>query len=229
MTDAPHRLTYRVAGTIRDLSPEEERIVRERSTKLEADVRAREMQNPRVFLFGIGASGIVLVAGIVMGNTRVMAASAIAVAMFVTLLLAAHRAALKRVEARSDPWRPPKNGWQARETRIVSRSVTLAASGDEDYLEFLLFEIPGGDWFYIESGLLPASAFPLRDELRLVALHPDGPDLTATSTGDPLVRHGESDYVKAMAAGHEWAPRDASKWKGAIARSELPEWLLTLV
>lgn len=147
----------------------------------------------------------------------------------------ARRRALRAVAADPGLLAEPDGGWRARETTVRARRVVGAASGDEDYERYYLYEVPGQDWFGLVPGeveaLLPD---PARATLRLVHLVPRGVLLSATAHGPALPTTGLTSadgdaYAAAVARGEVWAPTE-EEWVGdadlRVPERRLPAWIL---
>jgi hypothetical protein len=243
--DEPYRSSYRVEERIRALDDQEAARVRARREAWHAEVRRRQLRQPNELLIGIGISVVSAVVGVVIDNPAVLFASGSMTVMLGGIYVLARRKAREHVGAVQSPWDAVDGEWKMRETRIVARSLVAAASGDEDYTTWLLFEIPNGEWLYLDSVCLPPDdAGPsgerlARADVRLSQLWPLGLFLSARGTGDPIPHHGVSgssgdDYAAALERGLEWSPPDELDEEsaeapvgpiGRIAESELPGWI----
>lgn len=139
--------------------------------------------------------------------------------------------------AAKGPYTPPDGGWQVRELVVVARSVVGAASGDEDYVTWLLFEIPGAAWVFFDPACLPepyaaSVASIARARLRVTMLSPNGVTLAVEASGDPIPHHGadlsEDGYADAVERGFVWRPED--EWvkgnaDGLVPEAALPAWI----
>ena len=115
-------------------------------------------------------------------------------------------------------------------------AVVDAVSGDEDYAVWLLFEIPGGDWFFVDPLCLPGSdaatsvAMFAREHVTLTSLWPHGVFVSADASGDPIPHRGGGigDYAEADARRFVWRPEEASlvgNADGMVPESSLPAWM----
>jgi hypothetical protein len=221
----PHRQSYRIEERIRSPTPEEREIVRGREATWRAAVIDRELRTTWDLL----PPSVVAAAVLLLGWWRsslpaAIAGGALAVLMAVMWWLARANARKRAAHAKS-PWDAPDSGWQVRELFVVARALVVSASGDEDYGEWWLFEIPNGDWFYVDPIELPSFDAP-RAEIRLASLHPNGPYLHGTSNGEELPRRGapHDDYAKAVEMGFVWRPESATT-DGRVTEATLPEWM----
>jgi hypothetical protein len=111
-------------------------------------------------------------------------------------------------------------------SRVFARSVVVAVGGDRRGGCWLLFEIPGGDWFYLDvCVLLDEDAPPVhvaveldRAELYLAHLAPHGQPLTIEGRGDAIPRAAKAQV---------WSPpmplgRRERNPHGRVAEADLP-------
>ena len=109
--------------------------------------------------------------------------------------------------------------------------IACAASVDEDYATWLLVEVPGGEWFYVDSLCLPVEwtrdpTKLARAEVRIARLWPHGPYLDVRATGHAIEHRGPDDYAELVAAERVWRPSEEDAGAdGLVAESTLPEWL----
>jgi hypothetical protein len=119
------------------------------------------------------------------------------------------------------------------------RSVVRAASGYKDNCAWtwLLFEIPGGDWFYFAPDESPrtdrAEEFA-RTDLVVAQLSPHGPTLSVAATGKQLPIFGtseDSDPYAQLKAGRTWQPRKGweNRYDDRVREHDLPAWVLESV
>jgi hypothetical protein len=213
--DAAYRSGYRVETNVRDLTDEEAAIVQTRLREWNDQVRRQAMARVRELVFALPfAIGLVILAARSGWDGIVFAAGMMCV-LFTLLVFVARRQALKTIAASRGPWHAPEGGWKMRDTRVVARSI-VTAPGD-DSATWVLFEIPGGDWFYVDAICLPGSLEQLaRADVRFTRLWPDGVFMEVVSSGDEL------------------PTRDLPTWEppsddadGLIAESALPTSLST--
>jgi hypothetical protein len=232
MAPEPYRQTYRVERRTRDLTEAERAIVDARVRDWDEQVRKRERRHTIELTLPLVVGVAAVLFGAIRGNGAVIFMGGLMGSLFAIFFLVAWRQAKARIAASRGPWHPPPDGYGAIETRVVARSVVGAISGDEDYACWLLFEIPGGDWFYLEATVLPDG--DARAEVHLVRLAPHGPYLSAEARGDAIPRRGASgqpdDYAKAMDDGQVWHPaltpdEGEHDVEGRVAEAKLPAWV----
>ena len=240
--DPVYRRGYRVETRTRELTAAESALVALRVREYDAEVRKQGMSRPREAAIGAAISTGVAALGALRASPPLLFAGALTGALLGVLALLARRAAKRTIGVARGPWHAPDGGWRVRETTVVARSVVGAASGDEDYMLWLLFEIPGGDWFYVDPGCLPPEAPHLAHSTveiaRLISPGGDGPFLEVRVHGDPIPRLGAADdpdsYAAEIAAERTWAPGpgegpDAWDASGVVAEASLPRWMRELV
>jgi hypothetical protein len=233
MPQDAYRQTYRVESRIRALSQEEEKLVADRLSDWHARARKQAMSATMELAVPLAGAVAGLVYGAVRGNGAVLFVGALMTVMLGVILVLARRAGRARVAASRGPWDAPEGGWKIRETRVFARSVTGAVSDDEDYTRRLLFEIPGGDWFYVDPLDLPAlrGADEIgRAEVHLTRLWPHGAYLLAEARGDALpqrgLEDGGDDYARDCEAGRVWRPQDEeSATEDLVPEAKLPAWV----
>ncbi len=214
-------------------SPDAERaIVDARVRAWNDQVRKRERGHALELLVPLAVVVAAMLFGALRGNGAVLFVGGLMGLMFAFFFVVAQRQAKERIAASKGPWHPPPGGYRAIETQIVARSVVGAVSGDEDYAYWLLFEIPGGDWFYLDPTVLPDGN--AHAEIHLVRVAPYGPYLSAEGRGGVIPRRGASghpdDYAKAMDAGQMWCPslspdEEEHDADGRVAETNLPAWV----
>ncbi|MBX3248998.1 MAG: hypothetical protein KF901_17605 [Myxococcales bacterium] len=218
MPSEPYRTSYRVEETTRALRATELAFVRARREERAADVHKQEMSGPREMVIPLTVAVIAFAVGLAIDDPAVMFAGAGMAVMLAGIFVIARRRALERVAAYPPgPWALPDEAYSVREIHIVARSVVGAASGDEDYVIWALFEIPGGRWVYLDPLSVPLDG-PVarlealaRADVRLTQLLPHGLFLSATVAGDAIPHRGAGggageDYADAMERGFEWRP-----------------------
>jgi hypothetical protein len=146
------------------------------------------------------------------------------------------------------PWEPPPGGWTVRETHVVARSAVRVPGGDEELgtWTWLLFELPGGDWFYLrveESYRVNRAEEFAHADLVLTRLSPRGPILDGIVSGEHLAIFDAPEmlsdgYDAAVEAGRTWNPevtwndemgRRRREDDGLVREQDLPAWVLTAV
>lgn len=258
MPDEPYRSAYRVEETTRAPTTEELARVHARRDERAAHFRKQAMSGPRDMIVPLVVAIVAIGAGFAIDNPAVIFAGGLMTVMLSAILVIARRKALERIESfPPGPWSLADDEYEVREIRVVARSVVGAASGDEDYVTWALFEIPGGQWLYVDPLSVPvdgagASVEALaRADVRLTQLLPHGEFLSATLSGDPIPRRGASgrpgdEYADALERAFEWRPggsiddeRDEGEKDydeslepgpiGRISQDDLPDWIRELV
>lgn len=214
----PDASPFGVEEQVRPLTDAEAAFVRERLEGWHREVGRTARRTPRELFAGAGGGLVVAGIGAARGSGAVLFAGAVVAAVLAALGAVAQRRARKAMLAARGPWDAPEGGWRVREIRVRARAV-VDASGT------YLYEIPGGDWFFVDRLSLPDSAAPLaRAELRLTALFPDGVFLAAEPSGAALPEHALGGAI--------WSPPDDA-WRGnadgRIAEAALPEAVRTIV
>lgn len=258
MPDDPYRSAYRVEETTRAPTAEELARVHARRDERTAHIRKQAMSGPRDIVVPLVVAVIAIGVGFAIDNPAVIFAGGLMTVMLTVIFVIARRKALERLAGYAPgPWSLADDEYEVREIRVVARSVVGAASGDEDYATWALFEIPGSRWLYVDPLCVPldgagASVDALaRADVRLTQLLPHGEFLSAALSGDAIPRRGASggsdDYTDALERGFEWRPggpiddeRDEEAEQehdeslepgpiGRIAEDELPRWIRDLV
>jgi hypothetical protein len=233
----PYREAYRVEDRIRPLTEDEEARVRGERAAFRKNAELDEPSLKQDVLVGLPLVVGIVVLAIWRHSLSTAAIGLLMAVVALPVVRHTRRAERARRPRPKELWAPPsEEGWKVREITVVARSTIRAASNDEDYITYLLFEIPGADWFFLAEGWLPEGADPARAEMSLVALHPKGPLLTIASKGEPIPVHGEKDdsdgYVKSVERRQVWRPRTRA-WKshvdGVVPESALPKWVRKLV
>jgi hypothetical protein len=222
VTEPVYREGYRVEERTRPLSPEEEALVREQRAEWDAEVSRSAFRSSRELVVGLAFAVVVAVVGIVRRSGALVFGGALMTALLAVLVVVARRAAGRTIAASKGPWSAPEGGFQIREIVVIARSVVGAASGDEDYVTWLLYEIPGGAWFFVDPLCVPAPSGAsiealARARLRLTMLSSNGVVLSVEASGDPIPHHGadlsSEGYASAMERDFVWAPED-EHWRG---------------
>ncbi len=236
----PYRETYRVERRTRELSEAERAVVRGHVDDWDRRARTQYLTPPKRMFVAAVLAVPVAVLGVARGNDALLATALIASVICAAISFFGRRDALRLVGLSRGPWHPPPEGWHVIETQVFARSVVGAVSDDEDYAHWLLYEVPGGTWFYLDPyGLGTPPAELARAELRFIRLAPWGPFLSATWTGDAIALRGASDgpdgseYAAAVEAGYVWRPDEApqtgeSVAEGLVAETALPSWVREL-
>ncbi len=226
MANAGHGTSYRVEVRDRDLTgAETERVAEE----LRASERLRKRgQNDSRWLRHPWVRRLVLAAAsaIVWRQNEPLALAVLGLVVLETILTTARAKKLARAKSPiRGPWAPPPEGWTVRETHVVARAVVRAAGGYEELgtWTWLLFEVPGGEWFYIrvEAPYRMGSAEEFaRADLVLNRLWPHGPVLDAIATGEPLPILGVSDHPDddAAVAEAEWTWNPVATYNDTLGR-----------
>ncbi|MDB4994680.1 MAG: hypothetical protein JWM74_2112 [Myxococcaceae bacterium] len=236
----PYRETYRVERRTRELTDAEHAIARAHIDDWDRRVRAQHLTPVRRMFVAIPVAVLVAAFGVIRGNHALVATALLVGAFFAVIGFFARRDALKLIAISRGPWHPPAPGWCVIETHVFARSVIGAASDDEEYTHWLLYEIPGGTWFYLDPYDVASPPIDLaRSELHLARLAPWGPYVSATSSGDPIPHRGATDtpdgsgFAAAVEAGHLWQPATQeyaeSGADGLVEESALPAWVRKLV
>jgi hypothetical protein len=218
MPDA-YRLGYRVETSVRELTTDEAALVAARVREWDAQVRRNAMGRVRELVFAVPLAIIVVIIAAGRGWDGVVFAAGVMGALFALLLFAARRQALATIAAARSPWLAPEGGWKMRETRVVARSMTSVMSSGEDPTIWLLYEIPNGDWFYVDSVGLRAKRNELaRAEVRITRFWPEGAYLDVSASGDSIPCQELADA---------WKPPNENA-DGTIAEAALPAAILAL-
>lgn len=246
---------YRVEHRLRDLTPEEDALARAELEKSRAVRALVEQPHPLAELgcvVFLGVAGY----GVWQGSLAIMA-SMVGATLF--LLFLELTRAKKRIASWASPWQPPEGGWKMRETRIAARSLVVAVSvypdlviagermhDDDDtyWTNWMLFEIPGGEWFFLE--LRPRTEVPDGEQVDLAREHvdlnrfwPHGPRASFRTSGATIPRHGavgtESSFSDDVERGWLWTPSQVpddaplGSWDDVVAESALPTWIREIV
>lgn len=185
MSDAAYRSGYRVETHVRDLTPDESALVAARLREWNDQVRRQAMRPVRELVYALPFGvGLVLLATRT-GWDAVVFATGLMVVFFGLLAFVARRHALRTIAASRGPWHAPEGGWKMRDTRVVARSIVTVLGGVES--AWVLFEIPRGDWFYVDSACLPGPRTDLaRSDVRFTRLWPDGVFMEVIASGDTI-------------------------------------------
>ncbi|HJL15939.1 MAG TPA: hypothetical protein RMH99_09795 [Sandaracinaceae bacterium LLY-WYZ-13_1] len=216
MSDA-YRSSFRVDEVTRALEPSEDAEVRARRDAWHRALRRRELRSANELLLGVGVALAVAGVGVLVDAVGFVVMGGVTGTGLGVFSALARRRAQRRVADARGPWDPPPEGWRVREYAVVARSVVSAVSGDEDHATWLLFEVPGGDWGFLDPAELPDAAERdpaalARAELRVVQLWPEGEVLDVDLGAQPIPWRGASgradDYADDLEAGYAWAPWD---------------------
>ena len=213
MTDDAYRSGYRVETHVRDLDQKEAALVAARVREWDAQARRQAMGRVRELLFALPfAGGLVLIAA-GRGWSGVVFAAGLMSFLFAILLVVAYRQALATIAVSRGPWHPPEGGWKIRETRVVARSIVTVRTESEDHAIWVLFEVPRGDWFYVDAICLPPDKKDLaRDDVRFTRLWPDGMYMDVVASGDA---------IPSRELGDVWKPAQDGA-DGTVAEVSLP-------
>src|SRR5262249_28122138 len=146
MTERPYRVTYRVEERIRELTAEEEAFIRAMREAWHADV-AKQARNP-LFEVGAGIAGVLVLLLLLRSDRSTGIFGGLLAVTLGGMLLLGWKKSRERIATARGPWDAGAEGFAIRELHVVARSVVSAVSDDEDYDHFLLYEIPGDDWFF---------------------------------------------------------------------------------
>lgn len=233
------------APTAAELALIHERRARDRGIRL-----SNELAGPRSVGLMAAVSALVCLAAMALGLAPpIVVAAGVMAAFCGVLAFSGRRAAMARLAARPGRWDAPDGEWRVHTTRIQARSVVYAASEDEDYITWVLFEIPGGEWAALDDLCIPPShrqALACAD-LTLTWLEPSHECIAVECAGEPLPRHGAlrlgepgydgDDFAQAIEGGFGWGDPEAYE-KGIdpgegpirrVAEDTLPEWMRTAV
>ena len=231
MPETPYRTGYRVEQRVRPLTPEEESLVRERLARWRAQREKNEPHPALELSLATAVPACFAAYGAWKGELWMAVIGAIATLFLVALIVVAARKRRERLAAARGPWHAPEGGWQVCESHLFARSIVGAASGDEDYSQWVLFEIPGGEWFFVEPLSLPdPSADLAREHVSLARLWPHGVWIAASSTGEPIPRHGakntEASYPDDVENGWVWNDENAGATElDRVPEGSLPTWI----
>jgi len=218
MSDDAYRSAYRVETRVRDLTSDEAALVDARRREWDTHVRRQAMARVRELVFALPfAIGLVILAAR-SGWDGVVFSAGMMTVLFALLAFVARRQALKTIAAARSPWLGPEGGWKMRDTRVIARSTVKAHGGADPHAIWLLFEIPGGTWFYIDTFCLPPDKKDLsRANVQFTRLWPDSMYFAVTASGDAIPM-GELDD-------DTWDPSDDAA-DGMIEEKALPAALL---
>jgi len=248
MAESPYRGTYRFEDRVREPNAAERALIRERRAR-DREVYLRNATSGAKSVLILAALALVAVAvGAVIGDPALVFGAGLVVLMAGIPGVVGYRKGVARVNARKGRWDAPEGEWRAHETTIAARSVLYAASEDEDYITWIVFEIPGDDWAAIDDLWLTESGPELaKAELRITWLEPSHECLAVEAVGDALPRHGAlalgserydgDDFAKAIDDGFGWGDPEAYEegidpGEGPIRRvpeSELAAWMVAAV
>lgn len=218
MSSEPYRSSFRVDETTRALRADELAFVHARREERAAHVREQEMRGAKEMVLPLVTGVIAFAIGLAIDIPVVAFTGGGMAVAFAAIFVLVRRKALERIAAHPPgPWALPDEAYSVREIRIVARSVVGAASGDEDYVTWALFEIPGGRWVFLDPLSVPLDGAGARLEalaradVRLTQLLPRGEFLSATVSGDAIPHRGAGggageDYARAIERGFEWRP-----------------------
>jgi hypothetical protein len=217
VSDDAYRLAYRVETHVRDLTTAEVALVDTRLREWNARVRRQAMQRTRELVYALPFAAVVVVVAAGRGWDGVVFAGGLMCFLFAMLLFAAWRQANATIAASRGPWHAPDGGWKIRDTRVVARSVVQVENDDEDHAIWVLFEVPGGEWFYVDAICLPPEKQNLAyADVRFTRLSPDGVYLDVDARGDAIPSRELPDA---------WKPHDEGA-DGTIAETALPPRIL---
>ncbi len=225
-----YRTNYGVSSRTRDMTAEERARV-EREVRIWNDAARRQAMAKPNQARAIGLAALVaMIIALALQSPAIAFSMGSLAGILLFSWFVSRKQARKVIASSRGPFHPPPEGWRVEEIEVVARSLVVAASDDEDYMEWWLLEVPGADWFYFDSQMLtPNCERSPRETLRIVRLSPDGPTLEAQWKGEPIPRQGMSDandaYGAAIDAGCVWRPTDGAHFSGVVAESRLPTWI----
>lgn len=218
MSDGAYRLGYRIETNVRDLTPEEAALVAERVRDWDVRARRQAMVRVRELLFALPVAALFVIVAAGRGWNGVVFAAGLMFCLFAMLLYVARRQALALIATSRGPWHAPEGGWKVRDTRVVARSLTTVVTQAEDHSRWMLYEIPNGEWFYVDAICLLAKESDLaRTDVRFTRLWPHGAYLEVIASGDPIPSRELADV---------WRPRDEVEADGTVAEATLPPAIL---
>jgi len=248
MAESPYRGEYGVEDRVREPNAEERALIEERRGRQLAIRRRIETGGARSVLV---MALVGLLGGILAGlfGKHMLALGAFGfVLLFGILGQLAYRRGVARARAHVGRWGAPPERWRAREARIRARSVVYAASEDEDYTTWLLYEIPGDEWAAIDDLWIPADRRGdlARDDLTITWLEPANECTGVEVRGGLLPKRGavqlsDPDYedhhfAQAIEDGYGWPAEDQEETLDEsptletspirrIPEDELPPWV----
>lgn len=248
MAESPYRGTYRIDDQVREPNEDERRLIDERRQR-ELDIRRKnELGGPRSVLTMGALALLALMGGAFLGHWPTVLGSAVLVVLCGGLGWSGYRQGLARIAKYRGRWDEPDDEWRTHVTRIQARSVLYAASEDEDYITWIVFEIPGGEWAAIDDLWLPPESRDVaKADVRITWLEPAQECLAVEVEGAALPRHGAvrlgerdydgDDFAKAIEDGFGWSDEEAYEvgiavGEGPIRRvpeSELAPWMVDVV
>ncbi|MEQ1566396.1 MAG: hypothetical protein ABMA64_12215 [Myxococcota bacterium] len=184
---------------------------------------ARDLGGVAIALLIGGAIGFAL------DWTAVRFIATVSGALCAAVALTSRQIALRRLREVRGPWDPPPGGFTVTETTVRATRVVGAASGDEDYDVFLLYDVGGGSWWWLRTSD-EALADPARSTVTVTELEPGGHRLHARTSGGTVPLGGlapDADgdgYAQAVERGWVWRPEgDAARGHGVVA--SVPDWV----
>ncbi len=245
VAESPYRSGYGVEDQVREPSIEERALIAKRRARDLAVRKKNQLSGPRGVLNMAGVAAIVFAVGAVLEHPPLVFGAGLTATLCGVLGFLGYQRGLDRVRARRGRWDTPDGEWRTHETRIRARSVLYAASEDEDYITWIVFEIPGDDWAAIDDLWLTDRGPGLaKADLRITWLEPANECLGVEAVGEPLPKHGAlrlgaesyegEDFAQAIADGFGWPdPEEAYEegidpGEGPIRRvpeSELAPWM----
>jgi hypothetical protein len=233
MSDAAPAETYRVEEHLRPLTAEEDARVRAERADFRARREAhfdRKQRSSPVATVGLAAAAIVVC--LALGARIPLALVAGAFGALVGALVSRGDAFGDRLrdglyESGRSVWDAPKGrAWQVREVVVQARSVVAATGMEGDDTTYLLYEIPGDAWFFVDTRNLPdGSSFGdlARRRVKFTWLDPPGPLLGVEPSGDGIVLFDDDpasegdDFV--------WSPREEHWERFVVPEAEVPAWI----
>jgi hypothetical protein len=173
----PYRSGPRVEHRIRALSADEALYIEQQRTAWHARLRRTRWGTVAARIVTIGAAALLVLA---LANAVHELTSPPSIALLLFVAIIAMGAVIgTRAELSPSPWDAPAGGFEVRETTLAPRSV-LACEW------WMLFELRGGEWYFVDRKHLPPGAPLDREEIHLRQLWPDGRFLSANARGDAI-------------------------------------------
>jgi hypothetical protein len=220
VAESPYRSGYGVEDRVREPNAEERLLIEKRREEALTIRRKNWLAQPRDLLNMAGVALIVLAFGAILGKMAVVFGAGVVALMCGGFGWMGYRKGLEHLRAHPSRWDAPGDEWRTHETRIRARSVVYAASEDEDYTTWIVFEIPGGEWAAIDDLWLPPERRTeiANGDLVITWLEPVSECLGVETHGGPLPRHGAlrlgeagydgDDFAKAIEDGFGWGDED---------------------
>jgi len=243
--ESPYRSAYAVEDHVRAPSHEELALIDQRRERDLAIRRKSALAGPKSALNMAAVALVVLAVGAILRRPAVVFGAGLVAILCAAIGWLGFTRAREALRARRGRWDVPDAQWRTHETRIRARSVVYAASEDEDYITWIVFEIPGGQWAAIDDLWVPPERRTelANEDLVLTWLEPANECIGVALHGGPLPRHGAlrlgepeyegDDFAQAIADGFGWSDEEAYEegidpGEGPIRmvpEAELPQWM----